>query len=55
MPRKPTRLPDHFTSKEAEALVAAAPSYQIIIEGSSYREFLQLHRALLGPGLEGGN
>ena len=40
MPRKPTRLPGHFTSEEAEALVVAAPNYQIIIEGSSYRELL---------------
>ena len=29
MPRKPTKLPDYFTAAEAQALVAAAPSYQV--------------------------
>ena len=27
--RKPEKLPDYFTSEEASALVAAAPSYQV--------------------------
>ena len=29
MPRKPQKLPDYFTPAEAEALVAAAPSYPV--------------------------
>ena len=29
MARKPTKLPDYFTSEEASALVTAAPSYQV--------------------------
>ena len=29
MVRKPKKLPDYFTSEEAAALVAAAPSYQV--------------------------
>ena len=29
MARKPKALPDYFTTGEAEALVAAAPSYQV--------------------------
>ena len=29
MARKPAKLPDYFTSGEASALVAAAPSYQV--------------------------
>ena len=29
MARKPVKLPDYFTSEEAKALVAAAPSYQV--------------------------
>ena len=29
MARKPEALPDYFTSEEARALVAAAPSYQV--------------------------
>ena len=29
MPRKPTKLPDYFTAEDAQALVAAAPSYQV--------------------------
>ena len=33
----------------------ANASYQIVIEGSSYRERLSPHRALLGAGREGGD
>ena len=33
----------------------ANASYQIVIEGSSYRERLSPHRALLGPRQEGGD
>ena len=33
----------------------ANASYQIVIEGSSYREKLSPHRALLGAGREGGD
>ena len=33
----------------------ANASYQIVIEGSSYRERLSPHRALLGTGREGGD
>ena len=33
----------------------ANASYQIVIEGSSYRERQSPHRALLGPGREGGD
>ena len=29
MPRKPQKLPDYFTAEETQALVAAAPSYQV--------------------------
>ena len=29
MPRKPAKLPDYFTSEEAEALVTAATSYPV--------------------------
>ena len=29
MPRKPTKLPDYFTAEEAQALLDAAPSYQV--------------------------
>ena len=29
MPRRPKNLPDYFTAAEAQALVAAAPSYQV--------------------------
>ena len=29
MARKPQALPDYFTSEEARALVATAPSYQV--------------------------
>ena len=33
----------------------ANASYQVVIEGSSYRERLSPHRALLGAGREGGD
>ena len=33
----------------------ANASYQIVIEGSSYRERLSPHRAMLGAGREGGD
>ena len=29
LPRRPQKLPDYFTAEEAEALVAAAPSYPV--------------------------
>ena len=29
MARKPVKLPDYFTTEEAQALVAAAPSYPV--------------------------
>ena len=33
----------------------ANASYQIVIEGASYRERQSPHRALLGPGRDGGD
>ena len=57
MARKPQKLPDYFTAEEAEALVAAAPSYPtrmafriMIRTGLRVSEALSLRRTDLRLG-----